>query len=80
MLVFNERRLGPEEACQHCCLSTHSIIGLLQRGWEWTRWAGINVGAESGQLGVSGGTGWGWACVYVFAREGSIEEERKKEK
>lgn len=32
MFVGNERRLGVEEACQPCCLSTHSIIGLLQQG------------------------------------------------
>ena len=78
MCVGNERGLGLEEACQHCCLSTHNVIGLLRRGWELTRWARISMGAESGQLGVSGGTGWSSACVYVCAREGSEEEERKK--
>lgn len=57
MFVGNERRLGLEEACQHCCLSTHSVIGLLQKGWESTGGLGLAWGAESGQLGVSGGTG-----------------------
>lgn len=32
VFVGNEGRLGLEEACQHCCLSTHSVIGLLQGG------------------------------------------------
>lgn len=65
VFVGTERRLGREEGCQHCCLSTHGVIGLLRRGWEWARWARISMGAESGQLGVSGGTGRGVACVYV---------------
>lgn len=46
MFVGNERRLGPREACQHCCLSTHSIIGLLQRGWERTGRARISMGGQ----------------------------------
>lgn len=37
------------------------------------------MGAESGQLGVSGGTAWGQACVYVCAQEGNMDEEREKE-
>lgn len=72
MFVGSEKRRGVEEACQHCCLSTHNVIGLLQQGWACS-----STGAESGQLVFSGGTGRGYACVSVCAQEGHIKEEGK---
>lgn len=80
MFVGSEGRLGVEEACQHCCLSTHTIIGLLQWGWEQSGWARISMGAESGQLGVSGGTRRGLACVFMCRPERETQKKAEKEK
>lgn len=45
------------EACQHCCLSAHRIIGLLKVGGGGP---GLAAGEDSRQLVDSGG-GQGWA-------------------